>query len=137
MAKTYNLFISHSWSYGDAYDKLVQLLYARGYFPFKNYSVPKDNPIHNAPNAKALHAAITTQIKPASAVLIMAGMYTHYSKWINHEIEIAKKGFLYPKPVIAIRPWAQEKVPQIIQEHADAIVGWNTESIVAAIRKHG
>lgn len=135
MANTYNLFISHSWTYGDAYDKLVGLLNDRGYFPFRNYSVPKDDPIHNARNEAALYAAISSQIKPSSAVLIMAGMYSHYSKWINHEITIAKKGFLYPKPVIAIRPWAQEKVPRIIQDNADIIVGWNTESIVGAVRK--
>ena len=29
---TYHLFISHSWSYGDAYDKLVDLLNAKPYF---------------------------------------------------------------------------------------------------------
>jgi len=26
MSKTYNLFISHSWTYSDGYDKLVALL---------------------------------------------------------------------------------------------------------------
>ena len=62
MAKTYNLFLSHSWRYGDAYDRLVNLLDARPYFSYKNYSMPKDDPIHDAPNAKALEAAIRAQI---------------------------------------------------------------------------
>ena len=33
---TYNLFISHSWTYSDAYEKLVNLLNADPYFTYKN-----------------------------------------------------------------------------------------------------
>ena len=46
---TYNLFISHSWNYSSAYNDLVRLLDSKPYFNYKNYSVPKDDPIHNAP----------------------------------------------------------------------------------------
>lgn len=41
---TYNLFISHSWAYTDAYEKLVNLLDSTDDFSYKNYSVPKDDP---------------------------------------------------------------------------------------------
>lgn len=44
---TYNLFISHSWNYSNAYNDLVRLLNSKPYFNYKNYSVPKDDPIHN------------------------------------------------------------------------------------------
>ena len=71
---TYNLFISHSWAYGDSYDKLVGLLDAKSYFDYKNYSVPKNDPIHNAANAQQLKEAIRRQIQPASCVLILAGV---------------------------------------------------------------
>lgn len=137
MANTYNIFISHSWAYGDAYDRLVELLNARGYFPFRNFSVPKDDPIHNAPNQQALYHAIYNQIQPASVVLIMAGVYATHSKWINHEIQIAKREFRVPKPIIAVKPWAQTNVSTIVSQNADELVGWNTESIVAAIRRWG
>lgn len=55
---TYNLFISHSWAYSDAYESLVKLLNAKPYFSYKNYSVPKDNPIYDASNTKELKEAI-------------------------------------------------------------------------------
>ena len=55
MASTYNLFISHSWSYSDTYDKLEELLDTRPYFFFKNYSVPKDDPIHTNGTDKQLY----------------------------------------------------------------------------------
>ena len=80
---TYNLFISHSWAYSDAYEKLVNLLNAKPYFDYNNYSVPKNDPIHNAPYEYQLKEAIRKQMQPASCVLIMAGVYSTYSKWIN------------------------------------------------------
>jgi hypothetical protein len=132
MANTYNLFISHSWAYGDAYEKLIGLLDSKGgYFPYKNYSVPQNDPIHNAPNQVALRAAIERQIKPASVVLILAGVYSTYSKWINVEIEIAKQ---LGKPIIAIEPWGSEKTSAVVKNAADKIVKWQTDSIVSAIR---
>ena len=42
--KTYRLFISHSWTYGDAYEKLVKFFDEHPNFTWANYSVPKDDP---------------------------------------------------------------------------------------------
>lgn len=137
MTQTYNLFISHSWSYSDAYEKLIDLLKARPYFDFRDYSVPRDDPIHNAPNSQALYEAIKRQMAHCHVVLVMAGVYATYSPWIQKEVKIAKTEFQIPKPVIAIKPWAQTNVSQFVSENADEIVGWNTESIIEAIRKLG
>lgn len=131
--KSRNLFISHSWSYGDAYEKLVALLDAAPNFQYKNYSVPKDDPVHNAPNVEALYKAIKNQMVFCDVVLIMAGKYATYSKWIQREIQIAKRD--YSKPIVAIRPWANEQVSSVVSEAADRLVGWNTSSIVSAIRE--
>ena len=128
---TYNLFISHSWAYSDAYEKLVNLLNAKPYFDYNNYSVPKNDPIHNAPYEYQLKEAIRKQTKPASCVIIMAGVYSTYSKWINIEIELAKS---MNKKIIAIEPWGSEKTSRTVKNAADVIVGWNTDSIVDAIR---
>lgn len=66
---TYNLFISHSWTYGDAYDRLVDMLNAKPYFSYKNYSVPKYDPIHNVSNDYQLKEAIRRQMQPATCKL--------------------------------------------------------------------
>ena len=58
MPSTYNLFISHSWAYSDTYENLTALLDAKSYFSYNNHSVPKDEPIHNAPDDKQLYNAI-------------------------------------------------------------------------------
>ncbi len=73
--KTYNLFISHSWRYGDHYARLCNLLRARRHFAFRDYSVSKDGPIHDAANDAQLRQAIRDQMQPCHVVLIMAGIY--------------------------------------------------------------
>lgn len=128
-----NLFISHSWTYGDAYDKLVALLDAAPNFRYRNYSVPANDPVHNAPNTDALYRAIKNQIVFCNVILIMAGKYATYSKWIQREIQIAKRDF--DKAIVAIRPWANEHVSSVVSDAADLLVGWNTRSIVSAIRE--
>ncbi len=135
MPRTYNLFISHSWSYSDAYEKLVSLLDAKPYFIYKNHSVPKNDPIHNAPYDYQLYEAIKNKITGVHVVLILAGVYSSYSKWIDKEIKIAKTEFMIPKPIVAIQPWGAEKTSRKVKEAADRIVGWNTDSIVSAIRE--
>ncbi len=87
----YNLFISHSWTYSHTYDNLIGLLDSAPYFYYKNYSVPKDDPIHNAPYDYQLRAAIRNKMQHASCVLILAGVYSTYSKWINIEIQLAQE----------------------------------------------
>jgi len=129
----YNLFISHSWAYGDAYDRVCEMLdsqVSNNGFTYKNYSVPKNDPIHNAPNDAKLKEAIRAQIRPASVVVIMAGVYSTYSKWINIEIEIAQE---MGKKILAIEPWASERTSKTVKDAADKIVAWNSKSIVNGI----
>lgn len=128
----YNLFISHSWTYSDSYIKLVALLNARSYFSYKNYSVPKNDPIHHARYDYQLKEAIRAKMRPVSCVLILAGVYATYSKWINIEIELAQE---MGKPIIAVEPWGAERTSAAVKNAADKIVGWNTYSIISAIRE--
>ena len=128
---TYNLFISHSWTYSDAYKELVSLLDSNTSFNYRNYSVPKDAPVHIANSQAQFRAAIRNQIQHASCVLILAGMYSTYSKWINIEIELANE---MGKQIIAIEPWGAERTSTVVKKNADKIVRWNSSSIISAIR---
>lgn len=128
---TYNLFISHSWAYSDMYEKLVNMLNSNPYFSYKNYSVPKDDPIHHATYDYQLKAAIRNQMQHASCVLILAGVYATYSKWINIEIQLAQE---MGKTIIAIEPWGSQHTSLPVKQAADKIVKWNTNSIISAIR---
>lgn len=126
-----NLFISHSWKYANQYQRLKELLNNREY-EYRDYSVPESNPITGADSDKALENAIEQKMKYSSIVLIMAGVYSTYSKWINKEIKIAQK---LGKPIIAIEPHASERTSSVVKNAADVVCGWNTLSIVNAIDK--
>jgi hypothetical protein len=80
-----------------------------------------------------LVAALYNQIRPTNVVIIMAGMYVPYREWIQKEIDIAVE---MGKPIIGIAPMGSKKIPKEVQDAANEIVGWNTQSIVRAIRKY-
>lgn len=128
----YNLFISHSWTYSDAYNGLVNLLDKADNFSYKNYSVPKNDPIHNAKSDAALKEAIRNQMKPASCILILAGVYSTYSRWINIELDLAVE---MDKKIVAIEPWDSERTSSKVKAYADKVVKWQTSSIVSAIEE--
>ncbi|PPE80619.1 molecular chaperone Tir [Kaistia algarum] len=130
----YNLFISHSWAYSDSYDRLIFLLNNAQWFEYKNYSVPRSNPIHNAPSPARLREAIRAQMSPASVIVILAGVYSTYSTWINEEIDLAMNGFMARKPILAVEPFGSQRTSMVVKNAADRIVSWNTNSIVSGIR---
>jgi hypothetical protein len=131
-----HVFISHAWAHSQHYDTLATWIFKEPWsvgqasLDFHDYSVPKDNPIHNAPNTQALKQAIFNQIARSHVVVIPSGMYANHSKWIQKEIEAAKG---YKKPILAVSPWAQEKNADIVVSNADEHVGWNKQPLINAI----
>ena len=123
-----NLFISHSWNYDNQYWRLKELLRNRGY-EYRDYSVPSNKPILSSSDRK-LERAIENKIMLSSVVIIMAGVYSTYSTWINREIEFAQK---WGKPIIAVEPYGAKRTSAVVKNAADIICGWNTLSIVNAI----
>ena len=126
----YRIFISHSWAYSSQYDKVESFLTQEG-IRYYNHSVPKADPVHTNGTDKQLREAIEAKIKGCSCVIILAGVYATYSKWINIEIELAKK---YNKPIIAVEPWGALKTSTVVKNAATARVGWNAKSVANAVR---
>lgn len=123
------IFISHSWKYDD-YDRLVNLLGGRDYFDFQESSVPADNPL--AGSNKTVWDFIENKIRWCQVVLLTAGVHASYSGSIRREIQFAHST---KKSIIAIIPFGAERTSSLAG-YADEVVGWRTESIVAAIRRH-
>ncbi len=133
MAKTYRIFVSHSWTYSDAYEKMIKFFNDQN-LDYYNHSVPQSNPIHTNGTDKELKAAIEAKIKGTSCIVILAGVYSSYSKWIQKEIEIALE---YGKPIIAVEPWDADKTSKVVKDNADVTVKWQGKSIVDAIKNYG
>ena len=108
------------------------MLNAAPNFKWRNYSVTKQDPL-DVNNDARLTAALKRQIRPVNCVLILAGMYVNHRKWIKKEIAIAQD---LNKPIVGIKPWGQQRTPIEVQDAADIMVRWNTDSIVKAIRDY-
>lgn len=127
----YAVFVSHSWDYDQEYARLVRLLRNADQFDFRNYSVPQEEKFDTNTDEELEPILREKQIKPASVVVVLAGMYSTHSDWIVREIRIAKEE---GKPILGVEPWGKSRTSNVVEGHADKMVGWNTESIVDGIR---
>jgi len=129
--KTYRVFISHAWTHNEDYYRLTKMLDEAPNFSWQNYSVPEHDPLHRKTKEELIQA-LNNQIGPTNVVIVLAGMYVLYREWILREIDIAVK---MNKPIIGVKPWGSERIPQDVQDVAKEIVGWNTLSITNAIKR--
>lgn len=126
----YDLFISHSWKHNGDYDGLIELLDEKNHFSYRNYSVTKKEKVEGKSDPALKRHIKNKQIKPASVVIVIAGMYSTYSDWIGKEVRIAEE---FNKPILSVKPWGAERTSYITNK-ADATVGWNKTSIVREVR---
>ncbi|MBU9706586.1 TIR domain-containing protein [Paenibacillus sp. AK121] len=77
---------------------------ADGQLTWKNYSVLEHDPAID-PNTtvgkKKLQEILDNQIKPASKIIILAGMYAAHSDWIIHETNTS---VLQKKYIVGVKP---------------------------------
>ena len=133
--RRHHIFISHSWKHDSKYHGLKGLLDRDPFFNYSDYSVPRNDPIHNADNDSQLLAAIKNKMAPCSVILILAGVYSTYSRWINKEIRLARNGFLLPKPIVAIEHYGAQRTSTVVKSAADCTVKWRSKSIIDAIKE--
>jgi len=110
---------------------MVDLLDDANYFEYRNYSVPEEDAIDANIDEELEEALREGQIKPASVVVVLAGLYSSYSDWIGREIRVAEDE---NKPILGVEPWGSDSTSNYVERHADQMAGWNTDSIVEAIR---
>lgn len=132
MAKIYKVFISHSWSHVDDLKALRNLLKSRGYFNVEFTEVPPTDSI-NSSNSYYVRQRLSEKIASSDVVLGIAGLYASFSEWMSWELDKAIEKNI---PIIGVIPRGHERISSVVGSRADEVVRWNTESIVAAIRKN-
>lgn len=126
-----NAFVSHIHEDDAGLPDLVKLLKRHG-TEVRNYSITSDKE-NNAKSDEYIKTEILgPRINACSALVVYITPDTKSSKWVNWEIEYAKK---QGKTVVGV--WelgsAGCDIPEALEEVGDAIVGWNGENIIAAI----
>lgn len=130
--RDYHILISHSWDYNRQYETVQGWLNATSYFKWTNYSVPITRPL-TVSSVNELKQKIRDRISFCSCVIILSGMYVAYSDWIDFEIDTA---VAMGKPIVGVKPWGQERIPSKVQNNASIMVGWNSSSVVDAVRNY-
>ena len=127
--RNYGVFISHAWHRDEHYWRVVQWLDEAPNFAWTNLSVPEHDPVSN----EALDKELRDEMRPADVFVILAGMYAARSTVIAFELKWAR---ILGKPIVAVRPHGNVRLPADVQRQAKAIVGWTSASIIQAIRDH-
>lgn len=130
--QSHRVFISHSWAHEEDYEVIKELLDGASGFEYFDHSVSSEDPIEaQLPNH--LRQKLRDQMRSTSVVLVLGGMYVAYSDWIQEEIEMANE---MEKPIIGVKPPENDRVPNIVREHATDIVEADGTEILDAINRH-
>ncbi|WP_227665274.1 TIR domain-containing protein [Magnetococcus marinus] len=60
-------------------------------------------------------------------------MYTAHSIWIDYEIDEALR---MKKNIIGVKPWGNQIMPRKIKSNSNIMVGWNSASVIDAVRRY-
>ncbi len=135
---TINLFISHAWKYSSHYETLHGWIFNSNWrsgqasLSFKDYSIPKDDPVHTNGTDKQLKEAIDVRLSKCNVILVVTGVYSTYSKWIKKEVELAQQ---YDKAILSVTPHGAKRTSAIVTGAATKSVGWTKKSVVDGIWK--
>lgn len=126
-----NVFISHVHEDDGGLADLKSLLAKNG-MTIRDSSINSSKP-NDASNPDYIKSSILApQINWASTFLVYVSPKTKNSEWVNWEIEYAAK---QGKRIVGV--WEQGskdcELPAALKELADAVVGWNGNSIIDAI----
>ena len=69
--------------------------------------------------------------KKVDRVIILAGLYSDNKEKIDELVDAAQE---YNIPIVLVRPYGLEEVPEELEQKAATIVGWNANCIVDSIK---
>ena len=117
--KIYNLIISNGTDFNNEYSQFLEKLFSKVDFLWKE-SVSSS--YSNAGDAF---------YQKVDRIILLAGLYKDNKETFNDLLEAAEK---YDIPIVLVRPYGLEEVPEILEEKAATIVGWNANCIVDSIK---
>ena len=132
--KNYHIFISHSWSYSSHYETVKKWIDSSN-ITVSDYSIP-ENKSFSPMRENDLKRELLQQIYRASVVVVIAGGYVSYSKWLEFEIQSADA---YNKPILAIKPFGNVTWPSALNNCKNKqnihYVNWNSNSFITELKR--
>lgn len=117
--KIYNLIITNGFDKNNEYGQFTEKLYSKVDFRWKE--------------------SISGSYKTAGEgfygkvdrIIMLAGLYNDNKEVFEDLLEASEK---YEIPIVLVRPYGLEEVPEILEERAATIVGWNANCILDSIK---
>ncbi|WP_407380476.1 nuclease [Methanobrevibacter sp.] len=117
--KIYNLIITNGIDKNREYGQFTEKLYSKTDFLWK----------------ESMSAAYATAgdefFKKVDRIILLAGLYKDNKETFNDLVAAGEK---YNIPLVLVRPYGLEEVPEELEEKAATIVGWNANCIVDSIK---
>jgi hypothetical protein len=117
--KIYNLIITNGFDKNNEYGQFTEKLYSKVDFRWKesisgSYATAGEN-FYNK----------------VDRIIMLAGLYNDNKELFHDLLDAGEK---YNIPIVLVRPYGLEEVPEILEEHAATIVGWNANCILDSIK---
>ncbi|WP_405264768.1 nuclease [Methanobrevibacter sp.] len=117
--KIYNLIITNGFDKNNEYGQFTEKLYSKVDFRWKesisgSYATANEN-FYNK----------------VDRIIMLAGLYNDNKELFNDLLDASEK---YNIPIVLVRPYGLEEVPEILEERAATIVGWNANCILDSIK---
>ena len=126
-----NVFISHIHEDDEGINQIKSLADEHG-LTVRNSAVTSESPNSAKAENHIKYGILAPRIKWASVLVVYVSPDTKHSRWVDWEIEYAQK---QGKRIVGV--WAHGarncELPQALEDYANAVVGWNGESIIDAI----
>ena len=117
--KIYNLIISNGFDKNKEYGQFTERLFLKTDFLWK----------------ESMSASYSTAgeefFNKVDCIILLAGLYKDNKETFDDLIEAAEK---YNIPIVLVRPYGLEEVPEELENKAANIVGWNGNCIVDSIK---
>ena len=117
--KIYNLIISNGFDKNNEYGQFTEKLYSKSDFLWK----------------ESISGSYSTAGKDfyqkVDRIILLSGLYNDNKELFQELIQAGKK---YEIPIVLVRPIGVEEVPEILEENAATIVGWNANCIIDSVK---
>ncbi|WP_296789697.1 nuclease [uncultured Methanobrevibacter sp.] len=117
--KIYNLVISNGIDKQNEYGQFTQKLFEKVDFLWKE-----------SISGSYEHASESFYSK-IDRIILLAGLYNDNKDTFEALLNASEK---YDIPIVLVRPLGLEEVPEILEEKAATIVGWNKNCIIDSIK---
>jgi hypothetical protein len=125
------VYAVHGWHKDEDYVRLFEYLESAGNFYYRAMSDP-NAPLPQGDGVAARRTLINEALKNSECVICMAGTWERYGDWSRFTVDAARALDL---PIVAIENFGPKNMHIQLKAQAAETVGWDSRTIVDAIRR--